>query len=115
MPQFTLRFANRSHSIQDWDVYQQNSFQLQPDHVQPINITINNDHTYQIAVSTNGGYTYVALSYHSHTQNWTIQTPTPNEWQLAQGNGIVTLRCFLEDVRENVEQISYKVLEIEKI
>src|SRR5690606_22798710 len=75
--------------------------------------TIHNDYTYQVVVSTHLGNAHTSLSYTAATQVWTLNTHTPNEWQLAQGNGIVTLRCLLEDV-QNAQLPDYKV-EVESV
>src|SRR5699024_6380047 len=98
MPNFQLRWINRSQSNQDWMIHNGDNFTLAPDHVRTANITIHNDYTFQVVVSTNGGNAHASISYTAATNVWALVTHTPNEWQLAQGNGIVTLRCLLEDV-----------------
>jgi hypothetical protein len=107
MANFTIRFANRSNSVQDWAIYQYDEFQLQPDHIRPVDLTIDNNYTFQIVVSTNGGYTNANLIYNSATQLWSINSHTPNEWELAQGNNVVTLRCLLENVTLKHERPTY--------
>lgn len=111
MPNYTIRFANRSQSVQDWTTTYFGHFQLNPDFVRSGNININNNYTFQIAVSTDGGIAATNLIYTSATQLWSIQTHTPNEWELAQGNGIVTLRCLLEDVPEDENGPVYELLD----
>ena len=100
MPNFNLRWVNRSHSTQDWLINNGDGFTLQPDHERSVAITITNDHTYQIAVSTEGGYAHADLTYTANTNTWALTSLTPNEWGFAQGNGIVTVRCLLEDIVE---------------
>ena len=112
MANYTLRFANRSHSIQDWMIYRFDSFQLNPDYVRSANVTIHNDYTYNIVVSTDGGYAHVDLNYNATTQVWSIQSHTPNEWEIAQGNGIVTLRCLLEDQDLDEKKPDYNTINI---
>ncbi|SFD78250.1 hypothetical protein SAMN05518672_103197 [Chitinophaga sp. CF118] len=100
MPNFNLRWVNRSRSKQDWMISNGDSFTLQPNFERSVNLIINNDYTFRIVVSTRGGYAHADLTYSAHTNSWTLTSLTPNEWGLAQGNGIVTVRCFLEDVFE---------------
>jgi hypothetical protein len=100
MPLFTLRFANRSLSSQDWMISNGDSFTLLPNHVRSANINITNDYTYRIVVGTLGGNAHADLSYHAATNTWALASVTPNEWALQTGNGIVTVRCFLDDVIE---------------
>jgi hypothetical protein len=107
MANYKLRFANRSNAVQDWMIYRFHSFQLNPNYVQSSNVTIHHNYTYQIVVSTDGGYAHVDLIYNSVARLWSIQTNTPNEWQLAQGNNIVTLRCLLKNVELNKKSPSY--------
>lgn len=111
MADFTLRWANRSNSNQDWMISNGDSFTLAPNHVRSVNISINSNYTYQIAVSTEGGFASASLTYTASTGMWTLNSVTPLEWELAQGGGIVTVRCLLEDVRATVEEPSYTVVE----
>ncbi len=97
MPNFTLRWANRSNSTQDWAISNGDNFQLLPNQVRTVQITINNDHIYQIAVNTNNTFAAAALTYTAATQTWQLNSQTPNEWQLATGNNIVTVRCLLDN------------------
>jgi len=98
VPQYTLRWANRSNANQDWQISNGDHFTLQPNYVRAVQLDIHNTYTYQVAVSTQGGFTACALTWTSGTGQWTLQSVTPNEWDLAQGNGIVTLRCLLQNV-----------------
>ncbi|SJZ96136.1 hypothetical protein SAMN04488128_10248 [Chitinophaga eiseniae] len=98
MADFTLRWANRSQSTQDWIISIPDSFTLPPDYVREAAVTINNNYTFQIAVSTEGGFAAANLTYNSASGNWTLQSVTPNEWRLSQGNGYVTVACLLNDV-----------------
>lgn len=104
MANFTLRFANRSHSTQDWMIHTFDNFQLDPDYVRSADVRINHDYTFRIVVSTDGGFAHADLSYNAETNVWSIQTNTPNEWQIEQGNETVTVRCFLED-QNAIEQL----------
>jgi hypothetical protein len=74
------------------------SFTLLSNYVRSVNIVINQNYTYQVVVDTNGGYAHASLTYTANTGLWTMASNTPNEWQLAQGNGVVTLACLLENV-----------------
>nr|WP_295867535.1 hypothetical protein [uncultured Chitinophaga sp.] len=98
MANFTLRWANRSQSTQDWMINIPDAFTLPPDWVREAAVTINNDYTFQIAVTTQGGFAAADLTYHSATGNWTLHSHTPAEWRLSQGNGYVTVACLLNDV-----------------
>lgn len=107
MPQYTLRWTNRSHAVQDWQISNGDHFTLNPDWVRTVQINIQHTYTYQVAVSTQHAFAACALTWNSGTGVWTLQTVTPNEWQLAQGNGIVTLRCLLENVAPPAEAPAY--------
>lgn len=98
MPQFSLRWANRSNSTQDWQISNGDGFTLAPNYVRNVDVDIHNTYTYQIAVSTNGGFAACQLTWAMGTGQWAMHSLTPGEWQLAQGNGIVTLRCLLANV-----------------
>jgi hypothetical protein len=100
MPNYTIRWTNRSNSDQDWQIHNGDHFQLQPNFVRSVAIVINNNYAYQIAVSTNGGFAAANLSYTAATDTWALNSNTPNEWQLAVGGGNVTVRCLLEDVAQ---------------
>ncbi|WP_206155943.1 hypothetical protein [Chitinophaga fulva] len=99
MANFTMRWANRSQSTQDWMIDIPDAFTLPPDWVREADLIINTDHTFQIAVTTNGGFAAANLTYHSGANNWTLHSNTPNEWRLSQGNGYVTVACLLNNVR----------------
>lgn len=103
MPTYTVRWANRSNSAQDWQISNGDSFELQPNFVRNVAVTINANNTWQIATSTDGGIAAASLTYTAATQAWTLNSATPLEWQLAVGGGIVTVRCLLEDVTERPE------------
>ena len=103
MADYTIRWANRSNSVQDWQISNGDNFQLRPNFVREVAVTIYNDYTWQIAVSTNGRFAAANLTYTAATQTWILDSNTPNEWQLAVGEGIVTVRCFLEDATEEPE------------
>ena len=98
MPVFQMRFANRSNpgAVQDWILHGtiNQQFQLQPDHVSGGNLTINQNGLIQIAVDTNL-FAAADLAYTAATNTWTLNSNTPNEFALAAGGGIVTVRCFL--------------------
>lgn len=97
MPTFTIRWVNSSNSPQDWIISNGDHFTLQVNHVRSAQITINNNYTYQIAVNTNALFTAASLSYIAATQTWQLNSHTPHEWELATGNNIVTVRCYLEN------------------
>lgn len=98
MPAFTLRWANRGTSTQHWMVQNFDDFTLLPNYVRSVAININNNYTYMMAVDTPGPrFSAASLTYTAATNLWTLNSMTPNEWQLAQGNGIVTVRCLLSD------------------
>ncbi|SEV95490.1 hypothetical protein SAMN05428988_0763 [Chitinophaga sp. YR573] len=101
MPVFNLRCANRSQSAQDWAIFNGPSFTLQPDFVNSGNVNMTNTYTFRIAVNTNNSFGHADLTYTAGTNVWTLASLTPNEWELAQGNGIVTVRCLLENVNED--------------
>jgi hypothetical protein len=98
MPPFTLRWTNRSGSTQDWIIQNLDQFTLQPDHVRSVNVNLNNNFTFNIAVDTTNTFAAAALTYTAGTNVWSLNTNTPNEWQLAVGGGLVTLRCMLNAV-----------------
>ena len=100
MPQYKLRWANRSQSKQDWQISNGDNFTLRADFFMPVRLTINNKYTFQIAVSTAGGFAAADLSYNAANQTWVLNIQTPSEWQLQVRNMIVTVRCFLESVWE---------------
>ena len=91
MPQFTLRFANRSMSTQDWMIQNLDQFTLQPDFVRSANVNLNNDYTFNIAVSTDNTFAAAALTYTAASNTWALNSQTPNEWQLATAAPIVTM------------------------
>lgn len=96
MPNFTLRWANRSADTQDWMVSNGDSFTLQSNHVRTVQVGLNFDYEFSIAVMDESGLAAAAeLRYSAGTNSWTLTSHTPNEFALAQGNGIVTVRCFL--------------------
>ena len=95
MPPFTLRFANRSTSTQDWIIQNLDQFTLQPDFVRAANVNLNNDYTFNIAVNTDNTFTAAALTYTAASNTWALNSLTPNEWQLATAGAVVTVRCLL--------------------
>lgn len=98
MPQFILRWANRGTSTQHWQVFRKDEFTLPQDYVRPVTVTITNDYTFNVAVVTESAAIAVTkLTYSAAGNQWMLDTTTPNEWQLAQGNGFVTVRCLLSD------------------
>ncbi|HYW08168.1 MAG TPA: hypothetical protein VE913_14490 [Longimicrobium sp.] len=100
MPQFTIRWANRGTSPQDWNVQNRDPFHLDPDYVLTEPVNLNANRTYNIAVDTVGPHPQFAaatLTYTAAANTWAIASNTPAEWQLATGNGFVTLRCLLSD------------------
>ena len=107
MPAYTIRWANRSHSNQDWQISNGDNFSLRPDYVRNVNVTINNDYSFGISVTTDRGVAAATLTYTAATQTWALNSFTPNEWRLAVGNNIVTVRCFLEDVDSEAEEPQY--------
>ncbi len=98
MPAYTIRWANRSHSVQDWQISNGDAFQLQPDWVRQAQVVVDQTYTFGVSVTTEGGFASCALTWTQGTQTWSLQSNTPNEWQLAVGGAVVTVRCFLEDV-----------------
>jgi hypothetical protein len=111
MPGYTIRWANRSASNQDWQISNGDSFELLPNYVKCATVTINNDYTFQISVTTNGGVAAANLKYTAANQTWNLDSNTPNEWQLATGNNIVTVRCFLNDIPQNENKPEYMACE----
>lgn len=107
MANFLLRWANRSHSDQDWMISNGDQFSLHPDYVRDAHIAVHHDYTLQVVVSTQGGYAHADLVYTAIANTWTVNSHTPHEWGLSQGNGVVTLRCFLEDVIEQASELLY--------
>ena len=91
---FTLSFANWSNSTQDWAIYKFDEFQLQPYHIHSVVYTINKKDVLQIIVYTKRGFPYADLNYNSSTQLWSINSNTPNKWELVQRNNTVTLMCY---------------------
>jgi hypothetical protein len=106
MPNFTLRWANRSHSTQDWMISNGDNFTLEPDYVRHVQIEITHDYTYHIAVTTNASAA-ATLTYTASTNEWRLASVTPNEWGFAQGNNIVTVRCKLADITEIIDPPVY--------
>jgi hypothetical protein len=108
MPDFTLRWVNRStnNSSQDWQIYMFDNFTLQPNYAREAGITLHNDRTFQIAVNTTNTFVAAALTWTAATNTWTLNSVTPNEFQLQVGGGYVTVRCLLnaiaQDSREGV-------------
>jgi hypothetical protein len=98
MPQFQMRWANRSNpgATQDWQLGGaiHDAFQLQPDFVRSGTLNVSNDTVVQIAVTTNQ-FAAANLTYTASTNTWALASHTPNEFQLQVGNGIVTVRCLL--------------------
>lgn len=113
MPDFTLRFANRGTSTQDWTIQHLDQFTLDPNWVLEATITLHNDRTFNVAVDTpSPHFAAASLAYTAATDSWTLQSNTPNEFQLAVGGGLVTLRCFLSDTagaedRAEAEELRY--------
>jgi hypothetical protein len=95
MPPFTLRFANRSTSTQDWIIQNLDQFTLQPDFVRSANVNLNNNYTFNIAANTVNTFAAASLVYTAGTNTWALNSLTPNEWQLAAAAGVVTVRCLL--------------------
>lgn len=115
MPQFTLRWANRGTSDQDWNIQNLDSFTLQPDYTRRGQITLNANRTFNIAVNTDNRFAAAALTYTAGTNTWALNSLTPNEWQLAVGGGIVTVRCFLSNANEvEGEDLRYEPQEAER-
>lgn len=113
MPPFTLRWANRSNpgTGQTWQIGGAitDAFQLAADFVRQANVVINNDNTFQIAVFTDGSHFAAAnVTYTANTQAWTLNSNTPNEFQLQTGGGIVTVRCLLNDAA--AEKLRYSAM-----
>ena len=108
MPQFTLRFANRSTSAQDWIIQNLDQFTLQPDFVRSANVTLNNDYTFNIAVNTTNTFAAATLTYTAASNAWALNSLTPNEWQLATAVGLVTVRCLLNATADGQADRSIK-------
>jgi hypothetical protein len=70
---------------------------LQPDYVGGGDLTVNANLTIQIAVNSTRHFAAANLTYTAATNTWALDSHTPNEFQLATGNGIVTVRCLLTD------------------
>jgi len=94
---FTLRFANRYQYTQDWIVQTIGSLTLDSNYVQSGQITVNNNYTFGIAVNTDNLFAAAILNYWNNPPTWTLNSHTSNEFELQQGQGIVTVRCFLEN------------------
>jgi len=97
MPVYTVHWANRSRIDQDWIVSNGDNFLLTPKHVRLINIYPNDDRNYIIAVSASDAYVSANLSYSADLQAWSLNSHTPNEWQLITSHGNVTVNCFLKN------------------
>lgn len=113
MANFTIRWANRSNSTQDWMISNGDNFTLLPNYVRSAQVTINNNYTYQISVTTNHGFAAASLSYTAATQTWQLNSSTPNEWQLGTGNNTVTVRCLLEDALNLTAEYEFNYLATE--
>ena len=98
MPLFTLRWANRGTSDQNWMVSNGDHFTLPPGYVREVQVNLHNSHSYGITADTpSPRFATATLTYTAPAGVWSLTSPSPIEWQLAQGNGIVTVRCLLSD------------------
>jgi len=116
MPVFQLRWVNRSNpgAIQDWQIggAVADNFQLQQDYVRAAVLTINNSANFMISVTSANHIAAASLAYTAATNQWTLNSMTPNEFQLAVGGGIVTVRCVLNDVQA-AGRLEYDAMEPE--
>jgi hypothetical protein len=114
MPQFQLRWVNRSNpgAVQDWQIggAVADNFQLQQNYERAAALNINNNANFMIAVSSANHFAAATLTYTAATNQWTINGVTPNEFQLAVGAGIVTVRCVLNNVQV-AGRLEYTVME----
>ncbi len=120
MPNFTIRWANRSrsNSTQDWMISNGDNFTLPPDWVRAANVVIHHNYTFRIAVDTDAPrHTTAELIYTAATNTWALFSLTPNQWQLAVGvvgdDNIVSVRCLLENENEEIITPSYEPFEAE--
>lgn len=109
MPNFTIRWANRSHTVQQWEIHNGDSFLLNSNYVRAVNVTINANYAYDIQVNTNkGALARADLIYDAVANTWHLNSDNPHTWELASGNGLVTVRCYLEDYVQ-IEKPTYQV------
>jgi hypothetical protein len=114
MPTFTMRWANRSNpgAEQDWilgGIVHEN-FTLAPDYVASGQLTINANGTVQIAVNSQHHFAAATLTYTAVGNHWALASNTPNEFQLAAGGNIVTVRCLLNDAAARPPYEAYEAM-----
>lgn len=109
MSNFTLTIANKSNSTQDWMVRDDNDYVICPGRFTTAYIQINNDYTFHFSVTTDGGFAYTALRYSMATAEWSLETVTPNEWELTREGDFITLSCLLEDVDDTIDRPAFSV------
>lgn len=107
MPIFSLRWANHTDAEQDWMISTGDNFTLHPDHVRTGQVDMITNYVFGIAVTTDGGVAAAELAYTAATQAWVLTSHTPNEWELAVGKGVVTVRCLLKNVNASGQGVEY--------
>jgi len=79
-------------------------FELRPDLVREVDLTVHHDLTIPIAVTTRGGLAAAQLSYTAANRGWALTTPTPSDWELVISKKSVTLRCLLQDSHTTLDE-----------
>jgi len=92
---YTLHWANQSAANQDWIISNVDNFLLAPKHNQLTNIFPCDDRNYIIAVSADETYASANLRYAADIQTWSLNSHTPNQWQIITRNRNITINCFL--------------------
>lgn len=104
MPVFTMRYVNRSNpgASQDWNIggIIRQDFTLQPNYEAGGQLTITNNGTILIAVDSESRFAAASLVYTAATNTWTLDSQTPNEFQLQVAGVTVTVRCLLTDAAD---------------
>jgi len=114
MAVFQLRWVNRSNpgAVQDWQIggAVADNFQLQQNYERAAALNINNSANFMISVSSVSHFAAATLAYTAATNQWALNSVTPNEFQLAVGGGNVTVRCMLNDAQV-AGRLEYKASE----
>lgn len=97
---FTIRWTNRSHNNyrQTWIIDNLDSFELDHDYTRPADINVTHDHSFIISVNVleNTFLTAAAtLRFDAANQIWSLDSPTPEEFELVTENNTVRVICFL--------------------
>ncbi len=109
MPDFTLRWTNRSNVEQDWAIHPVgDDFTLQPNFSRAVRASHGANYTYQIAVSTTNTFGAANLTYTAATNSWTLNSHTPNEFQLDVNGATVRVTCTLRARVEMGDDSTYE-------